>query len=186
MIAVDIDNVLADTDDVVRRLIRDLFEVHSTRDDIITWEYSSSLPITAEQERKVFNILHREHLSEISVVPGAPAGLSHLRTLAPIWIITARPESSRSATEEWLTTFGFEYDTLLFSASKPDVAVPVIFYIDDNPETANQLNARSKRIFLMDRPWNREIPDSDRLTRVYSWLEIQRHADGLLQIDRSP
>lgn len=186
VIAVDIDNVLADTDDVVRRLIRDLFDVHSTRDEITTWEYSSSLPITAEQERQVFNTLHREYLSSIPDVPGAIAGMSHLRTLAPIWIITARPEWSRSATEDWLTSFGFVYDTLLFSASKSNIAVPAIFFIDDNPETANQLIAKSKRIFLMDRPWNRDILDSELLTRVSSWSDIQRRADDLPQINRSP
>ena len=179
--AVDIDNVLADTDSVVRKIIRDLYDVPSTPDDITAWDYSSSLPISAKQERFVIDKLHREFLPSIQVVSGASFVMSHLSRLAPIWIITARPEWSRPETEKWLTDAGIHYDTLVFSTKKSESSVPAIFFVDDNPRTANQLIVKSIKTLLMDRPWNRELIDSDLLTRVFSWLDIQRIADDLLK-----
>jgi 5'(3')-deoxyribonucleotidase len=180
VIGVDLDNVIGDTDEVVRRIIRDLLGVDAGRDEIVTWRYSSSLPITQEQEKQVFDVLHSKYLMAIPSLPGATTVLRHLSGFAPIWIITARPESSRVDTEHWLTSIGLKYDALLFTSTKLDIGVPVLFFIDDNPETAGKLLALSNRVFLMDRPWNRGILETPLLTRVFSWPDVERHAEDIV------
>lgn len=180
VIAVDIDNVVADTDTAVRALIEHLYGIHAERDDITTWRYSDCLPITLDQEERLFRLLHTHHLATIPQVPGAIEGLRALASIAPVWLVTARPDSSRPATEQWLTSNGALYNAIIFTNSKLQIPGEALFYVDDNADTVSQLLAASKHVLMMDRPWNRTLPDNPHLTRVHSWPEVIRVARRLV------
>ena len=45
--------------------------------------------------------------------------------------------------------------------------------VEDAPEMALHLSEKMRTpVALMDRPWNRELPDYRRITRVTTWEEV--------------
>ncbi|AXH68795.1 phosphatase [Streptomyces phage Comrade] len=93
----------------------------------------------------------------------APAALSFLRAMGhSIHIVTDRsfgtvPENSHDVTRKWLSHFGFEYDTLTFSADK--TCVPTDVFIEDKLENYDALVAAGVDCYLVDRPWNQDGDD---------------------------
>lgn len=184
VIAVDIDNVIADTDQTVRQIIEREYGIHAEREDITSWRYADSLPLTPHQEEQVLSILHSDLLGSIPEIAGAAHGLRILGSIAPVWLLTARPDSTRDDTQTWLSSIDAPYEAIIFTSSKLDIPARALFYIDDNAETASQLLAASQHVFLMDKPWNRRVPLTPRLFRVQSWTDVTRNALNLASLHR--
>lgn len=77
-------------------------------------------------------------------------------------------------TENWLLDRGFSNPTVLIAGDK----IPLInsleldVYIDDKPETVEDAVANTKtRIYLMDRPYNREVTVGERVTSIEAMLK---------------
>jgi hypothetical protein len=90
----------------------------------------------------------------------APSALEFMKAFDnTIHIITDRsfgstPEISEKNTKQWLDVWGFEYDTLTFSADK--TSVPTDIFIEDKLENYDALVAAGVDCYLVDRPWNQD------------------------------
>lgn len=171
-IGVDLDNVIAQTDKTIRKLIRSRYGIESSQAQIVTWNYHESLPITPEQEREIFADFHAHHLTDPEVVEGARIGMEELHLRGSIWIVTHRPLLSRRDTREWLADHEIVYDELIFVEDKSTLADRFSFLVDDNGNTAIAVAASGTPVFLLDYPWNRFVCDVPHLKRVLSWEEI--------------
>lgn len=104
----------------------------------------------------------------------APDAMNFVKNLGnTVHIITDRsfgswPIVSERNTKQWLTAYGFEYDTLTFSADK--TCVETDMFIEDKLENYDALDAAGVEVYLVDRPWNQDVGDSRR--RVKSVQEF--------------
>lgn len=95
-----------------------------------------------------------------------------------VTVSSDREAELEDVSRAWLDQWGIGYDEVqvgdgakatLASAASP--AAPVVFF-DDNPERAVDLPGPGRTVYLLDRPWNRGVPDGNGVKRVRTWPEI--------------
>lgn len=92
-----------------------------------------------------------------------------------VTIASDREPELLKISEDWLRENGIQYDDIkigegekekLAASASPDN--PMAF-IDDNPKRAEDLPRPGVTVYLLDRPWNQEVQDTDNVIRVKSW-----------------
>jgi uncharacterized HAD superfamily protein len=170
---IDIDNVLAATDPMIRKLIRKYCGVNANQEQITRWRYSEALPISPKQEQFVFEQFHSYYCRKVGLVNGARRAVRRLAGFTEIWLLTQRPESALEGTLEWLKINAIRYDRLIFTKDKTEYASDLWGLVEDNGSTAMaaaELGIRE--VYLMDYPWNRMASHRPNIMRVQAWNEI--------------
>lgn len=189
-IGVDIDGVLADFNKAfIERIIhvtkRDLFPKRPF--EIPTWHYAEHYGYSPAEVAQVWSSIATSSFFWSSLPPYSDTqeALKYLgeriRFGDDVYFITARLGiDAKKQTEQWLEThFPTAHVpplTVLISSQKDlcAEALDLDVYIDDrdlNVENVWKLRANMTRIFLMDRPWNRNY-QSPNVTRVSSVVGI--------------
>jgi uncharacterized HAD superfamily protein len=171
IIGVDIDNVIAATDEKIRELIELFCGVSSQQKDIRSWYYSTSIGITKEQEHYVLERLHNQYISELKLINGAKKSLDVISSEYSIWLLTGRPNSTKDLTVKWLQEKAIPYDELFFVENKTVFADTVTFIVEDKAETALDFSSLGVRAYLFDYPWNRTVSNS-LIVRVLGWHHL--------------
>ena len=188
IIGVDIDNVLSDTDFVIRSLIAQKHGVESKKEQITRWYYSESLPITLEQELSVLKLFHSTDCLNAPILPFAAEALMLLSAKYSIWLITGRPEETNSLTKQWLERHKITYDRLIHSSNKTDYIGRFQFLIEDNGETAIACAKKNVPVILFHNPWNdkHEHPLIIRVTNWYHALAVIENNQGFQNYKPQP
>jgi hypothetical protein len=171
--AVDIDNVLGRAEPEVQRLFQELTGT--------SWPlglYGSAGGLDASQLghellEEIFSRFHEESIPRLPLFPGAKQALTVIHRRYRIIIVTARRPYSRPQTHRWLEGHGLPFDALYHTEEKTDIPESITAAIDDHPHHIQAYRALGRQVFVMDQPWNREIPHAD-VIRVTGW-------DALLQ-----
>ncbi len=172
ILGIDLDNIISDTDKLVRLIIYELHEIKLEREDIIFFEYSKC-GITKEQESEVFHVFHERRCSEVIPKPGAVEKIKKLNEKFQVHIVTSRPLSVKNKTIKWLCDYNINYDDIDFRTDKHTSEISFDYFIEDKKDTAYKLAYKGINTIIMDKPWNQPNPkDIDNITRVYSWEEI--------------
>lgn len=177
LLAVDLDDVLFDCDDALRRIIHNEFDDESS--------YMQFVAKYPHLKNDIFRFLYGSYHYECVTICGAYSTLLQLANNYRMIVITGRSESKRKQTEEWLDAnfpklFSAVYFTNAF-LGKPeeverkksdiciDVGVDVL--IDDSVGEAIEVSSFGIQVLLFDRPWNRlSIPT--RVYRVKDWNRV--------------
>lgn len=170
IIGVDIDNVLSDTDFIIRQLIKQQYEIESTREQITDWMYSKSLQITLEQEYLIFDLFHNYYSLDAPTIPFAEESLKKLSSENLIWLITARPENTTVATKQWLHQHNIPYHKLIHSHNKISYSHNLKLFIEDRGETALEFANNNVPVILFSKPWNIKY-NHPMIFRVFNWQE---------------
>ena len=171
IIGVDIDNVIAATDEKIRELIELFCGISSQQENILSWHYSTSTGITKGQEQYVLEKLHNKYISELKLINGAKECLDILSGEYFIWLLTSRPISAKNLTIKWLQEKLIPYDKLFFIKNKSVFADKVTFLVEDKAETALDFSSQGVKVYLFDYPWNSKISNS-LIVRVFSWYHL--------------
>lgn len=179
-ICVDIDNTIADTDPVLRRVIRRVSHdrVRLAHEDVVCYEYwrcrdSRGHRLTPREWRKVVEEFHRERLEEIAPFPGIVDHLAQLGELFKVHLATSRDLAGARSTEAWLRRHGIPHDRLHFVRPGEKHRIPFAFdyAIEDDREQAYAFVARGVPAIILGRPWNHVGPSS-LVERLPSWSAI--------------
>jgi hypothetical protein len=97
-----------------------------------------------------------------------------LRNGFPIVFLTSRPASHKEATIEWLSKWGFPVAPVYCVGGSEGKRMmmenlDITAIIDDRPEDLLAARDLGLSTFIVDRPWNREIPG---LYRCFDWTQI--------------
>lgn len=179
VLGVDLDNVIAFTDPLIRRLIEEMFGIHLEQREIRHFDYWRC-GITEEQDRLVFDRFHKVECAAVAPIDGAVDSLLSLRGRFEIHIVTGRPPETERLTVNWLQSHGISYDKLDFRKRKDDSQVSFGAFVDDHRETAYALARLGVHSFLLDYPWNQpEQIDPANVIRVKSWRDILAHLERI-------
>ena len=92
-----------------------------------------------------------------------------------IYFITARPGTPTIIADSisWAQKHHFYFDDVFFVDDKSSLcqAIGIDVMIDDEPRQVESLLETNTKVVLPDQPWNRDVPDSDNLKRVFNWRE---------------
>lgn len=123
-----------------------------------------------------------EHLNA-KPVRGSVEAISKLKEKHSLHLVTAKPESVRQITTDWLDKyFPKMFDGIHFTNQfhgndkklKSEVCqeLRIELFIDDALHNAEDITSVGVPVLLLDQPWNRKPIDNNLVTRVKSWEEI--------------
>jgi len=128
-------------------------------------------------ETTINSVWERAHGNELlwsaPPVDGAVSGLSQLKG-HEIWLITARPITTRTSIIAWLDHYRIEYGYLIFNQWHKRQAVNHRFdvFIEDYLEEAVALSEAGIFTMLLDQPWNQAQALPEKCQRVDGWEAI--------------
>ena len=181
-ICIDIDNVIAQTDEVMRRVINEYTggRVQLAYEDVKEFNYYECKDfkgngISKEDWKAVHDLFSQpRYLLEIQPIPGAIEGLHQLARKATLHIATSRLRKARRTTLEWLDNYGFpEHDLHFVKHNEKHASLgSFIAAVEDHYKQAVEFAKRNITCFLIKHPWNASKPQLDGIQWVDSWPEL--------------
>lgn len=185
-LCIDIDNVVARTDEVMRSVIAEYTSgrVKLTYEEINEFNYFECRDrngncITEEEWKHIHNLFSEpRYLWLIQPFPGAVEGLHQLAKRYTLHFATSRMAKARRVTVEWLENHGFPSHDLHFLKHREKHASlrPFSAAIEDDYEQAKSfVSDGDTPCFLLRHPWNQEKPISKGIQWVNDWNDLTEH-----------
>jgi len=187
ILAIDLDNVISETDETIRNIIYSLCGIRLWCEDIVTFNYHEVLHAKGMSmsealivDSKAMDLFHTSECLGVPVKPGARAALRELLSLgANVGIVTGRPINSEAITAKWLSEREIPYTWLKHTNDKAAISSAWSMLVDDAAHHAVTVAANGVPVCLMDYPWNRNLQPTAGITRVSSWNEILKYCRSL-------
>lgn len=174
IIGVDIDNVIADTEKELRRVLLETKGIRLNREDITNYSLNDIGGIDPETLRELLAMFNEgDVFSGLEVIDGASETLELLMKAHRVELVTSRPEKLRLQTEAWLARNNVPYHELKFASHSKVNGVPYELFLEDQDNFARELAESGTFVLLFDAPWNRHV-EHENIDRVYSWEDVQR------------
>lgn len=165
IVAIDLDSVLADTESVVLKLLRDKFGLYLTVDDFIGYGLEKNPHITEEMSKSIIKAVSTGELFEdVSVMDYAEHAINKLRNNGfAVYIITKRPLHLERMTQKWLEQNNLRCDKLYLVDSivqkGPIIeACEIKAFIEDRFDTLlsvlNRCGQLDYGLYCIDYQWN--------------------------------
>lgn len=188
---IDIDNVIARTDDVMRQVIAEYTgnRVRLAYEHVQEFNYydckdEAGNSISKEEWRHVHELFSEpRYLWLIQPVPGAVEGLRRLAKRGTLHFATSRLPKSRRVTVEWLENHGFPPHDLHFlkHGEKHASLRPVSAAVEDDYDQAKAFATMGETpCFLLRHPWNCNKPAVDGVQWVDAWPELTERLMALV------
>lgn len=171
---VDLDGVVHDWETNTRRLLRNYLGVDVTPSQTYNWIKDECARLGRPDAWSELWSHWVPSMFSGEAYPGATDGVCALAQTHDLVLITRRPRTALGATLRWLTSHDVSPSELvvLHDPSRPKSATPCNWYVDDSPAEVDELATAGKRVYVMDRTWNRELPQRYGVTRVADWPDL--------------
>jgi len=175
-----------DVDDVLAHCVTSLLKFHNEK-------YGTSLEYhhvkvfdlwkvwggtKEESYEKLKEFYLTKHFERMDPIEGAIEGINELSKNNKLIAITARPESTRLITENWIRSNFFNMFPDIYLVGEKNLKKSTVclengisVMIDDSLSNAKDCAENGIRTLLMDRPWNQDILPKG-VERVFNWKEI--------------
>lgn len=175
---IDIDNVIAQTDVVMRRVIAEFTggRVTLEYDDVVTFNYHECRDtkgghITKEEWGQVHDrFSDPENILSIEPMPGAVQAIGRLVEIATVHLATSRMHKARKATIDWLeeNKFSQRCDLHFLKHGEKHAALKhfTAAVEDDYDQAVGYAMIGGTPCYLVRHPWNRSRPKLPNVTPV--------------------
>lgn len=188
IIAIDIDDVLADTLNHFIKYYNKLYKKNFKRDDFYVYHWWKVLGLSFDDFVKIFKRYAAEkNFEKFSPVRGAQAAVNKLKKDHHLIVVTGRENYLIKATEYWLDRyFPGVFQEIYYSNSMLEKRLEALsktgacwqggadLMIDDQFAFAKDCAASGLPTLLFDSPWNNQADLPENMDRVRSWPEIIR------------
>ena len=184
-IAIDIDDVLADTLNSFIARYGSLYGIKLKRDQFITYNWRDPLGLThGEFSERFLSMVEDGLFDNLEPMAGAAEAVGKLKNSHDLSAVTSRPIFLAGVTEKWLEKhFGSAFGNVFYTRDVPfgpeikskyricqEIKAAVL--VEDYFEFAADCAANGIKVYLFDAPWNRAIAKQKNVTRVGSWPEL--------------
>ncbi|MCK4224188.1 MAG: cytidine deaminase [candidate division Zixibacteria bacterium] len=191
-IFLDLDNVICDSDKVVRGLITKHLNISAKKQDVVEFDYWRALDYPKRHEKDIWKEFHSKTCLIAKPVRYSIDAIRRLALFADVHILTARPRSATSPTKKWLTKHKIPCVSLRFSTESQKISVVSssnqALLVEDRGETAEEIARAGKKVVLFDNPWNKAFGHKN-IIRLKNWPSIyyyvcgfQGYAKALMQL----
>ena len=182
-ICIDIDNVIAQTDEVIRAIIKDVTSGRVDYDyrDIRTYNYyecvdGAGAGLTRDEWRTVHHIFSGpDYLMKVEPFEGVQGHLRELGRAFEIHLATSRLHQARRGTIDWLERHGFPtpYDLHFLKSGEKHASLARFFAaVEDHYEQAVSFANAQTKCYLLLHPWNEGRPAIEGIHWVRDWPEL--------------
>ena len=179
-VCVDIDNVIARTDEVMREVIRECSESHVdlAYEDVVCFDYwkcrdSAGRRFHKAQWKTIHEEFTRHHLTRIQPFDNIKEHLERISQRFQVHLATSRLPEGQEKTLAWLEQHQIPFFQLhpVEHGRKHLIEHPFIAAIEDDREQGYAFSAKGVPVFLLAHPWN-EIGPFSQLKRVTTWQDL--------------
>lgn len=129
----------------------------------------------SEEEAEFFKEYYHKIVSEVEMKEYVHEIIHQLYAENEIIFITARYESERTITEEWLRKNDIPFHELYLEKPKLQVCQEngIDIFIDDSYTNCKTVSSGNIRAYLMDSVANKDVSDTE-IERVYDWNDFYK------------
>ena len=184
VLAIDCDEVISETTDSFIDFCNAETNYKFSRSMFKTYNHEKDLGISSSEVSKLYiDFYNSKYLISSSQVEGAKKALEILSKDNELILVTARHESVRKQTQEWLDkNFPKLFSNMYFSKNdysdfgtmtKSEICedIGASMLIDDHYGYLKDCNA-DMDLFLLNKPWNEKLEIGSKVSRVDSWGEV--------------
>ncbi len=184
-IAIDIDEVLADTLSTFLNYYNTVYGTKFKRQDFYTYNWWEVMGTSAQEVVAEFaRFMKTDWGKKIPPLPGAQAGVQELSKQHQLSVITSRPDEYGDITHQWLNkNFGHKFKGVYFTdefvkdsnnETKGEIChqVGIDLIIEDVYQIALDCHRQQIKVILMDAPWNHQQSLTRDMWRAFNWEEI--------------
>jgi 5'(3')-deoxyribonucleotidase len=142
-----------------------------------TWEFDDMIaPYHPDPKAYIVEVLADPELfGSLPLILSTKILLTKIRGLfRGLHVVTSRPEVLKDVSRQWLDQYGIPYDKLIFTHDKGKYCHDqgASYIIEDAPHHAEDCHSYGIGVFLIDKPYNREVRERGGLWRVKHPMEI--------------
>ena len=149
-IALDFDNVLADTMNVWIKYYNEIYKKSLTKQDIRKWEFWIDLGISETEAFRIFDKVWSDLENLPLLEKNASVIIKDLATITEIDIVTA----VKAKIKPWLDRNDIIYNDIVYGYKK--IHLDYSIFIDDSPLLAKEVSIE-KICLLYNQPWNQYV-----------------------------
>ncbi len=198
-IYLDLDDVLAETTERIVARLNQLFARDVRFEDLSGFDLGECFGLDAHERERAMRSVHEvDFLDSLAVAPGVLPLLERWAARGyHLAILTGRPPATRPVSQRWLERHGVPHHSFhtvdkygRYAGEPADTtlealrALPFALAVEDSLEMASFLARHgTRRVLLMDRPWNRALSAADArgcIERVRDWSEVASCAERAL------
>lgn len=148
-----------------------------------------------EAVKSVHDFFETEEFKNLPVLDGAKEWVEQMSEKYELYIVTARQTIVERITRDWLDkNFADKFKEVVFGnhyalngvrgPGKGELCEKLgcEVLIDDNFYHLESLEKHGIKAVLLDRPWNKEIKDSEYVKRAYNWDEASKYLEEYLMV----
>ncbi len=174
IVGVDIDNVIADTEKEVRRVLENDRGVSLVREDFRHYAIENMPELSKDDLEYVLDRFRDGSIFlNVTVIVGARETLERLMQKHKVILVTSRPPSVEAYTRKWLEKNCVPFHELHFTPESKVNGIPYDLFIEDQDNFACEIAESGSYVLLYDAPWNQHV-SHDSMERVFSWDDIRK------------
>ncbi len=181
IIGVDFDDTIVDYMGIWLKVFNKETGKNASINEITKWKLFEifSDVIDEDKMKELFAKAWKEEYENTKLVdPLLPKVFADLHKMFSIYVITASFASNAQITG-LLEHNRIKYDKLIHVQHHTEkLSEEINIYVDDNPRAAEEFAENGKKVVLFDRPWNRDIKETDSIKRARSWKEVEMKIRG--------
>jgi uncharacterized HAD superfamily protein len=183
-----------DIDEVISEFVRPYLEFHNNKfntnyffEDIQNHLFWEDLGFSNDELQKHFDEFNDKFLTleNMPFLEGAKESIDFLSKNNNLFIISSRPKKTWERTHSFFEkNFPENNFKIIFSneihnlnesfKSKGDIcnSLDINFLIEDSPEIAREAAEKGIKVFLLEKPWNKNYEKHENIIKVKNWKEI--------------
>lgn len=171
----DLDNVICDSDKVVRSLIKKHLKITAGKKDITNFNYWEALGFDKKLEEPIWTEFHDSSCFLVKPIESSINALRRIILYTNIHILTSRKESAKAITNKWLKKYSIPHNTLEFVDESNKINLVLNsknkLLVEDRGETVDYIAKTGKKVILYDNPWNKKFEHKN-IIRLKNWKSI--------------
>jgi len=176
---IDLDGVVANLMTPFLKEINKRFNLELKYEDIISYRFEDWVPVDIEDLRAIWE--SPEFIWGQPLLPWARWGINRLIDFGySVYIVTARKSHLKTFTLEWLKKHKIPFDEIVTGKYEEKWSYiernGLDIFIEDRTKNALEAGKFCKRVYLVDKPYNRYAITLDEskshIIRVNNWREI--------------
>jgi 5'(3')-deoxyribonucleotidase len=150
-IALDFDNVLADTTGAWVRYYNKKYKKSIKKSDLTEYYFWNSLNISREEAFEIYSIVWSNWQNLDLLEEDCVSTVNELSEIAEVHVVT----SALTDVKNWTAERGLKFNKIEYTQQKSELNYDI--FIDDSPYVVLDILKRKKLCLLYDQPWNKSI-----------------------------
>ena len=159
-IAIDSDNVLADTTEAWVRCYNDTYNENLKKSDLSEYHFWDTLNISRDEAFKIFTKVWTNWKALPLVENDSCAVVNRIAKLAEVDLVS----SALADMKDWIADKDLKFNKIIYTQHKSLLDYDI--FVEDSPYEALKIVDNGRVCLLYDQPWNRTIKETNMLVRI--------------------